>query len=278
MSRSRTLDNHLRQLGELKSIIASMKTLAHLELHKLGILSPAQHAMADGLQQMADDFLHFYPQKTESDITNTLWLVLGSERGFCGDFNDALVRRLKEECPGCAEQPQRVLAVGAKLCGHLDEVMPGYVALSGASASEELQAVLLKLARATQEALELHGRGSLHVILHDGDNGEVVVQRLLPPASGHSRRWHHPPLLQLPPQDFFAQFMQHYLLLRLNELFTLSLWAENQYRVQHLEGAVRRLDERLNELSSRSSTLRQEEITEEIEMILLGTGSYTPTR
>jgi F-type H+-transporting ATPase subunit gamma len=49
----------------------------------------------------------------------------------------------------------------------------------------------------------------------------------------------------------------------------VSLLAENQYRVQHLEGAVHRLNERLAELSTRAKSLRQEEITEEIEMILL---------
>lgn len=56
-----------------------------------------------------------------------------------------------------------------------------------------------------------------------------------------------------------------------NERFVVSLLAENQYRVQHLEGAVRRLDERLEELATRARSLRQEEINEEIEMILLGT-------
>jgi F-type H+-transporting ATPase subunit gamma len=65
-------------------------------------------------------------------------------------------------------------------------------------------------------------------------------------------------------------FLQHYLYLGINELLMLSLLTENRFRVQHLEGAVHRLDERLGVLSTRARSLRQEEITEEIEMILLG--------
>lgn len=75
---------------------------------------------------------------------------------------------------------------------------------------------------------------------------------------------------------------KYYLYLGLNERFAVSLLAENQYRLQHLEGAVRRLDERLDKLATRARSLRQEEITEEIEMIPSGQGtvdsSFTSSR
>ena len=82
-----------------------------------------------------------------------------------------------------------------------------------------------------------------------------------------------PPILHLEPDHFYNDFLQHYLLLSLARLFTVSLLAENQYRVQHLDGAVNRLDERLTKLTSHARSLRQEDITEEIEMILLGSGA-----
>jgi F-type H+-transporting ATPase subunit gamma len=122
------------------------------------------------------------------------------------------------------------------------------------------------------------GVSSLSVLYHDDEKGGLAVRRLLPPElHAECAEWRTPPLLQLTPHEFLHGFLQHYLFLGLNELFTVSLLAENQYRVQHLEGAVRRLDERLVELSSRVRSLRQEEITEEIEMILLaGTPADLP--
>jgi F-type H+-transporting ATPase subunit gamma len=61
----------------------------------------------------------------------------------------------------------------------------------------------------------------------------------------------------------------------LHEIFYASLMAENQRRMQHLEGAIHRLHEKTDGFARRCRALRQEEITEEIEVILLsveGTG------
>ncbi len=75
---------------------------------------------------------------------------------------------------------------------------------------------------------------------------------------------HNSPILYGEPDRFFSHFLQHYLLLGLTQLFTVSLLAENEYIIRHLERAIHRLDEKLAKLSSRVRTLRQEEIIEEI--------------
>jgi F-type H+-transporting ATPase subunit gamma len=45
--------------------------------------------------------------------------------------------------------------------------------------------------------------------------------------------------------------------------------AEHRQRVRHLEGALQRVSVRTQELRLRRNALRQEEITEEIELIML---------
>ena len=47
--------------------------------------------------------------------------------------------------------------------------------------------------------------------------------------------------------------------------------AENHRRVQHLEGAVEHMDDKIGQLKGQCNALRQEEIIEEIEVILLST-------
>ena len=49
----------------------------------------------------------------------------------------------------------------------------------------------------------------------------------------------------------------------------VSLMAENIQRVRHLESAVQHLDDKSANLLHQSNALRQEEIIEEIEVILL---------
>ena len=122
-----------------------------------------------------------------------------------------------------------------------------------------------------------HNSATLQILFHGDEHGTIVARRLLPPAKTSSAAGRHrtPPLLYLEPDRFFSHFLQHYLLLGLTQLFTVSLLAENQFRLQHMEGALHKLDKRLTRLTSQARTLRQEAITEEIEMILLGSGAYT---
>jgi F-type H+-transporting ATPase subunit gamma len=52
-----------------------------------------------------------------------------------------------------------------------------------------------------------------------------------------------------------------------------SLMIENRFRVTHLEGAVKHLDDESAQLERRCNALRQEEIIEEIEEIMLSAAS-----
>ncbi|HXZ25636.1 MAG TPA: hypothetical protein VEI24_05385 [Nitrospiria bacterium] len=55
----------------------------------------------------------------------------------------------------------------------------------------------------------------------------------------------------------------------MQSLLYQSLLVEHQQRLQHLDGSIRRLDRQCAELMRRGYALRQEEITGEIELILL---------
>jgi F-type H+-transporting ATPase subunit gamma len=69
------------------------------------------------------------------------------------------------------------------------------------------------------------------------------------------------------------ELTDHYLFAALNEILYTSLMVENHQRVTHLEGAITHLDDELATLTRQSNALRQEEIIEEIEVILLNTSS-----
>ena len=80
-------------------------------------------------------------------------------------------------------------------------------------------------------------------------------------------------MLNLPPATCLAELIDHYLFAALHEIVYVSLMAENIQRVRHLEGAVRHLDDKSATLQHQSNALRQEEIIEEIEVILLSAAS-----
>ena len=115
---------------------------------------------------------------------------------------------------------------------------------------------------------------ALTVLYHEiaGHSSEVQVKQLFRAFAGDRRELNDPPRLYLEPLAFFRELTDHYLFAALHELFYSALLAENERRVQHLEGALGRVNRTREQLTLRGNALRQEEITQEIEIILLSTG------
>ena len=273
MSGSRKITAHLQQLKELHAIISSMRTLAQLELRKLANRGEKQRDMMDILGTAFTDFLRFYPLAGQT-VGPELLLVLGSERGFCGPFNEMLRQELTNALES-GTKPCCIMVVGGKLNRHFSMGNEDYMRVTGVSTAEELSARLFEIVVEIQKQFDLYQVQSLRVICHDDVSDMVMVRQLLPPAEIRESRKHaYPPLLYMGQDEFLHDFLQHYLFLGLIQLLTASLLVENRYRVQHLGGTLHRLEERLVAIENRARAIRQEEITAEIETILLGSGMF----
>jgi len=269
MSRSRKLQLHVAQIEEIRTILNSMKNLAFIETHKLTRLVTSQEQVVANIEQAARDFLYFYRREPEPTVAGSgrIGIVLGSERGFCGDFNERLIDL------AAAENYSGLVAVGSRLVGRLESCGPHTAAtLPGANVAEEVPAILDRLIDSVQFLQKESGHSILTVAYHDYKAGKMRQRQLLPPvwpAKDGTRQRGAPPLLNLEPAEFFAEVVHHYLFASLHEIFYLSLMAENQSRQQHLDGAVRHLEDEMVRLRRKAQIVRQEEITEEIEVILL---------
>lgn len=276
MSRRQDLEHHRQGLEEIREIMNSMKTLAYMETRKLAQFLDAQQASTRSVLEAAEDFLAFHPEALPEVRAGTeVYLLAGTERGFCGDFNHALLRRLEETLAERGAADPILVALGHKL--HLLLEGDGRVAafIDGAGVAEEVGAVLSRLVEALGTLQGQRGAFSLKLIHQIDNGGGVRVQELLPPfrhCRGLAPRFPHPPLLNLPPADFLSGLKEQYLVTLLHEILYSSLMAENHRRVAHLEGAIRHLDQTAEALKHRCNALRQEEIIEEIEVILLSAG------
>jgi F-type H+-transporting ATPase subunit gamma len=97
----------------------------------------------------------------------------------------------------------------------------------------------------------------------------VRPQTLLPIVPVAERPFGYPPRLTLEPGRFLGALVEHYLAAKLPALFFGSLMAENRRRLEHMETALNRMQTRMDDITRRRNALRQEEITEQIEIILL---------
>jgi len=275
VTRRRDLEHHRDSLGEIGEILSSMRTLAYLETRKLSRFLAAQQQVVESIAEVAADFLAFFPGRPEAlDQALHVYLVVGSERGFCGDFNRAVARKLAATMDRHAPRAARVIGVGHKLRAVLEGDVSADAHLDGASVVEEVPAVLESLTR-TLDSLRSGDTGMvLYGICHDGSEPGIVP--LLPPfveESGARPKDAFPPILNVPPEEFVRDLEDHYLFAALNHMLYASLMSENQRRVRHLEGAVRHLEQESRELTRKCRALRQEEIIEEIEVILLSAGN-----
>jgi F-type H+-transporting ATPase subunit gamma len=271
MSLSRELQLHITQLKEIRSILNSMKILAFMETHKLQRFKTMQSQAVANIERAGLDFLDLYPglAAAERNVAQ-LCILLGSERGFCGDFNESLINAISSQAY------TGIIAIGSRLCNRLEGADKEVIArLEGANVAEEVPTVINRL---IDTISALHGKSApalqLTVAYHDNSSGQISRRQVFPPfAQPNQITFHygHPPVLNLEPGEFFADLLDHYLFAVLHEIFYISLLAENNSRQQHLEGAVNHLDDETIRLQKKSQIYRQEEITEEIEVILLNT-------
>jgi F-type H+-transporting ATPase subunit gamma len=273
MSRRREIARRLDALSDIAGIMSAMKGLALMETRILTDFLASQRRMVAGIETAAADFLLTHPRFASAPVAGReLCVLVGSEQGFCGDFNETLLARL--EAMGLEKDaPLRWLVVGRRLASRLGERDGVELALPGAIVADEVPAVLLRLTRELGRLLaqaRLAGYG-LSALYHCAATGDIRLRRLLPlrdlPAP--ERTFPYPAELNLPPAAFLRGLTGHYLHAALNEVLYSSLMAENRQRQAHMDRALQRLDEDSARLRLTYNIQRQEEITEEIEVILL---------
>ena len=279
MTIRRELEHRRDQYRDIREIMNAMKNLALMETHKLAHYTHNQSELAQGIETVACDFLHFHPYAPNiPSSTHTAWLVFGSERGFCGDFNEKLLAELRsaQRSNGAGA----TIAVGRKLGTLLERETIPAEQIDGATVTDEIGAVLTRVVAAIDELHARHGALRLTALFFD-ESGEFQKRGLLPPFANLAADRPPsgtPPELTLAVDYFFAELVDHYLFACLYEVAYRSFMAENRDRIQHMEAALRHLDRNVIELGRRCRALRQEEITEEIEVILLTAEGPTGTR
>ncbi len=267
MSLSHELQLHIAQLTEIRSILNAMKNLAFMEIHKLQRYKTMQGQAVTNIESAALDFLDFYPGLAGvDDHAVHVCILLGAERGFCGDFNESLIDAIANKAYS------GVIVIGSRLCNRQENIADEVIAtLEGANVAEEVPTIINRLIN-TLSALHAKAPLQLSIVYHDNALHQISQRQVLPPfLRQHEQSVHYgnPPVLNLEPGEFFAGLIDHYLFAVLHEIFYISLMAENHSRLQHLEGAVNHLDDKTVKLQRKSQIYRQEEITEEIEVILL---------
>lgn len=266
----RALRQRLGSLADIRGVMSAMRGLALVETRRLaGYLDASRECSATVACALGDVQRRIGTPPGDAQ-GQELCLVVGSQRGFCGDYNDRLADAARAHA---AASGAALLAIGGKLAERLG---------SGADPADTVPApeVADAAPRALDAIVEAIDRWAadrpsapirVGAIAVPGDALAPTHRLLLPvPWSGDAPVEPFPVLTQVPDARLLADLTRQHLLASLGDLLHGALLAENRRRVEHMERAIQRIDRKLEDLRLRANQLRQEGITEEIEIIQLG--------
>lgn len=260
MSKLTELKSQIHTIGEIETILSAMKNLAVIELNKVSRLAQAQERAAETLTAALADFEAFYLKEATPPKQELLVLLIGSERGFCGPFNEHIIAEFQK----LPTAPSALVTVGRKLAAKLNTAEA--ISLPGPNSAEEIQQVIQTL------AAELFPyAGYRWLFLYNSSRDAKFPLRKAFPLEARKRgtKSLSRPLLTMPPEELHPQLLEQYLFSVLQEALYDSFATENRDRLRHMDGALRRIEEKENRLQLKANSQRQEVITEEIEILLL---------
>ncbi|HFQ5223651.1 TPA: F0F1 ATP synthase subunit gamma [Legionella pneumophila] len=277
MTKRTKLKEHVHTLEEIGHIMTAMKNLSFIELGKITQCLSMQDNVIKTIREVSHDFLSFYPMPPMNQQENPplVSILIGSERGFCGSFNDNVLHQLDAHNEQHSEWEPALVLVGHKLALKMANDSRVMATIDGPNAIEEIPAVISNVLHTLERAL-LQRNKTWHswqwtVLFNEEEHNQIQVKTWQPfkeldisPAPPFSV----PPVLNGSKDQFFADLVEHYLLAMCYAIFYQSFFAENHQKLFHLNQALDRLENKKNALNHRLNLMRQEEITEEIQNIL----------
>ena len=224
MSRRRELDDRLHALRDINGILRAMKNLALMEQQKLTRFLTTQRRVVNSIEAAAEDFFTCYPEAARRLGKGTsLWLVIGSERGFCGDFNERIQEGVERHIRERSPHQLRLILIGRKLVAEFVQDERIAASLAGPTVAEEVPAVLIGLMTKLRE---------LQATQKPGVRLEFTIVHQSPASEGGGIRVHEPmkrarlpvragfpPLLNLDPFAFATDLIDQHLFSLLHEVF-----------------------------------------------------------
>lgn len=278
----------LEAADDLLTVVRTMKALAAANIQQYERAVEAIGAYSSTVELGFRALLRLDPQRLErsrhAGPAPTGMLVIGSDQGMCGSFNEQVrglaARELEAAQQRTPRQPPRVLAVGQRVGLHLldegytvDAIVP--VPSSVAAIPRLVRDLVLRIERWRSET----GIGDVRVVHQAVDLPRMAPTSvaLLPLDRAWLGRmadmgWESRSLPDSPmaPDALFSSLVTEHLFVSLYRALAESLAGENAARLRAMQTAQRNVQERLDELRARYRRTRQSTITAELMDIVAG--------
>lgn len=268
---------------DLQSVVTTMKSLAAVNIRQYEQAAAAvdefYRTVQLGLRVVLPAFGADLAVPSQTGQGPAVAVVLGSDQGMCGRFNEDVVRFAEENLNSMAGRDGwHVLCMGQRIAAALGQAEWGVdTTIDVPGAAGGINAAVQDLLFAVGDA----GSPSRVVIVYNrhlsGVTYEPTLERLLP----LDRDWiqsvvqtpwetNELPTFRTDPERLFAFLVRQYLFVSLYRAVAHSLAGENASRLAAMQAAEKNIDERLAELRTQYHQTRQSSITAELLDIVSG--------
>ncbi len=279
-----SLSDALETTGDIQSIVRTMKALSSVSIRQY---EHAESAMADYARTVELGLMAVLHQRRAAGLAlpgtdrasgREALIVIGSDRGLCGGYNDKITRFARSRMDS---RPIMLGVIGARVAARLaadgrrlDAVhsLPGSVE----GVTRLVQSVIVDIDRWTR----IEGVGQVWLV-HNRREGRITAKpqshRLLPLPDSYLQKLSEAdwpgrslPLLRMDSGRLMSWLVQQRLFVVIYRALAEALASEHASRLAAMQAAERNIEERRDDLRQRYRQRRQETITREMLDVVSG--------
>lgn len=279
-----SIKKQIDQIRDLSNILTTMKniSLVNITYYEKRVQAVRQYfaTIEKGFQIFlhndAGNILKNLENQTNTDSSSLGAIVIGSEKGLCGEFNDQIFQFFTKNIE--LRNDVHILAIGHKIASRLNH--PQVQAYDFPSSHEEILDLLKEMLIVVHQWVEkdrvkevacFHNQ-LVNSLAYKPKCTSIYPLNLDWLKSLKEKPW---PSRSLPTytinrEDLFYELTEEFLFITLYRSFIESLASENAGRLSSMQAAENNIQDRLAELEKNYHLQRQSQITEELFDILSG--------
>lgn len=277
------LSKKIRTANDLLSVVKTMKSLAAVNIRQFEKAAKSMdeysNVIETGWQALFRNHVHIQSRKRSSVA---VCLVIGSDQGMCGQFNDAIVQFAMEEISSLKVQEGKTYywTAGERVRAGLEEENKIEHHFSLPSSNDAISDLMISI---VQHFAALHENHQVEMFflyynrLGMGGMYEPVSLQVLPFDEKWSQqhqeaRWPSRsfPVIGMKIDAFFEHIFRQHIFASIYRAFAQSLACENAARLSAMQAAEKNILELEEELQAKLRENRQSAITAELLDIISG--------
>ncbi len=285
-------------VSRLKNIQAIEPLLGALRTISMGTWQTAQHklnqmqqyeshydrVLSQILPELASDEKRAAPRKASTGrIADAIILILGTERGLCGKFNEDLAEKALEWISDQQLPSYQTWVIGSRMARTLTR--------SGVPFARQLRLSASDLATYRQSYLmtqdwirqfEAYAFNRFFILFFKPGPGQTpvftsvqllpyTIEHQSPDGSSQAANW-PPPIIETDPRGIYHQLIQHYIASHFYQILLESAIVENASRFMMMEEAKQNAEDIIEDLNQEINAERRRKITQEMQELAVAAG------